>query len=209
MRQGRVGDAVETGFGNCDILAIEGYDGRKPMKRLTMILLLVPSLLSGCQGRFIKYDPDEKERIPVGSMLVLKQDVTIPAHKASIEIQGGQTRSWHDVDQYYTYCSLEIRKPSDSGVTIKAGKFRIIRIRREEEWVRQDTRPRSRYARLDVDDSDVIEHKVIFYLASRDQPTVELMSCGHWSYSDEGKYPTIREIRKALGDLVILPAGVR
>ncbi len=168
------------------------------MKR-TIFMMAVAVLLAGCQATLVRYENTGPQRLATGSYLVLQKPIVMPAGASSVDIQGGKIISWWSIDQYEFFCTLELRRPAREAITLRPGRFRIVRIDAYEDWISQHSPTYAPRVILAGGD-DVVENRIDYYLVSRTQPMVEKISCGRWGYADEIRAPNVREIRQTLGD---------
>lgn len=126
--------------------------------------------------------------VPAGSRLVLERELTIPGNRAAVYIQGGQTRSYRDVNPYYPYCKFEVRSPRDTMQKIQPDDFAVTRAFQETPpMVRAEPqRPgvSARLVRVSSMDSDSGVSATVFattmWLRSDRQPDVSRMTCAQW-----------------------------
>ncbi|MDX1488719.1 MAG: hypothetical protein R3268_11000, partial [Acidiferrobacterales bacterium] len=90
-------------------------------------------LLAACQGiHASRSDAEDNVNfvIPLGSQVVLRQDLTLSAPRSAVYFQRGQMLSFHEVNEFLPYCLLQSRTPVPSNV-IHAGEFRVRAVMRE------------------------------------------------------------------------------
>jgi hypothetical protein len=178
------------------------------MRRLTLPLLMLLSLpLTGCQLGARLEEHVARFLPPANSRLVLKQALTIPAHTAHVNLQGGRVVSGSDIKQYYPYCRLEVNKVLESEQNIDPDEFLIRRAYNESQTAHAGGLQRAAHrVRVTSGGRLYLVYRTIFVLASNRQPGVRWMTCEHWAEAATGQYLTLEEIRNALGDVFALAA---
>ena len=166
------------------------------MKQMTLILVLL--LLSACQTRDYPIT-SPYYRIPLGSQLVLHQDITIPANRARVLIQNGRIQERRDIDQYYPFCEFEILTLKDTDQVIKADTFNIHKLDKRMETSSQPIL----YASLVSDrlESRLIAYNTQYYLRSDRQPDVYRLMCLYWTDNSLDNHLTHEQIQQTLGKL--------
>lgn len=168
------------------------------------ILLLLPLclLLAACQTAGPLDENSPFLVLPAGSRLVLKQELTIPAHSAGVLLQGGQVVSGNDVKQYHPHCRLEVNDVRDTTQTVRADEFVVRRARQESQMVARPGLMKAGFRK-----SGTISYYVfrtILDLRSERQPQVRWLTCQQWAEPALGQHVTIREMRTALGEIMAL-----
>lgn len=182
-------------------------------------LLALAALLAACRGAPVAFEDSPYAVIPPGSTLMLTRDLTIPAERASLFVQGGEVRPYADVNSYYPHCRLEVERVLDTPQVVKADTFVIEKI------VRQDI-PRLADARIgaldaagdgnrgnrlvtasDAGDAGTWTYATHFRLRSARQPEVRELTCQDWEDPVRAVHLTLRQIRQALGGLFVLQLG--
>jgi hypothetical protein len=182
-----------------------------PMTRAIMLAAVLLLLLSACQTTYEASENSPYYEVPVGSTLVLNQDVIIPPNKAGIYIQGGLILPLAQVNQYYPHCKFEVQKLRDSSQTVTADTFAIVKVVKEITDSVDAGRIRLAGRAMgigisarDDDGPSLMTYATRLYLRSGNQPEVLRLSCGLWAYTYQGQHLTLSEIRKALGTLFTL-----
>jgi hypothetical protein len=175
------------------------------MKR--MLVLLTTVFLVACQtpANFEGNEESPYYIVPAGSHLALKRDLTIPADQLAVYVQGGQVLSRMHVSLYNVYCKFALHDTSALARSVMMDDFAITRVRRNLFWARAD------YTQLaDRDDGySMGVYTIIMELHSDHQPQVAGLACGKWNMPIDSTYPSISEIRRALGDLFSLKIAPR
>lgn len=173
------------------------------MKRF--IVMLLGLFLGACSQQYlVNDDPYYAYNLPpVGSTLVLKKPITIPAGKVRVFLQHGEVFSKADFDRYEPSCSPELRKLADVDREIRPDRFLITKVERlMQEVVR---RPASRAGLLKVylenSGKPMVVHGYHLWLGSDKQPDVMRMTCrGFFNDLNRAVPPSLNDVRKALGD---------
>ena len=167
---------------------------------LGLFALLV---LCACQTTPLPREESPYHTVPVGSLLTLHKDLTIPAERASVYIQGDPMATWQGVNSYHPHCLFEVYKVKDTPQHVKAGTFTIRKVRQQDL---SGIRPGMQYARLFAGgDPSFLIYATIMDLESIEQPEVFRLTCQHWEIPPQApRHLTIRQIRTALGELFTL-----
>ncbi|MGD8310885.1 MAG: hypothetical protein PVG98_15720 [Chromatiales bacterium] len=154
--------------------------------------------------------------VPEGSRVEVLRAITVPPGRTRVFLQAG--RPGGGTGQYYPSCNFEVRDlKEDEAQTIEPGVFRVTRVHRAP-FVEVVQRAPLRLASLglamgdgDSDGSDtMVTRTVHMELASEAQPNVSRLTCrGGFADPFDADYPSIEEIRQALGDWarIELPGG--
>jgi len=185
-------------------------DRLPPMLRLLILSLTAVVAACALPASNRPHEQPAYRTVPVGTTLILKKEITIPAERYGRFFQGGQPVMSKDVDQYHANCKLMVEHSSDTGQTVPPGSFIIRRIQLEE-FVQ--SRPVKLAAvgfgigigtgvGLGVGDGSpgMGPYTTIFYLYSEKQPQVKRLICSHWEEAYDAEHLTVTQIRKALGD---------
>lgn len=202
------------------------------MRQLLLVLPL-SAMLASCQGTPLPYEESPYSVIPAGSRLTLHRDLTIPAGRASLYIQGGAVRPYSDVNPYYPHCRLEVEQVLDTPQTVQADVFLVEKVVYEEipgpvsggtsvlahllrtaslggaVGLETSGKDLGRGARvmggLAADDGgSPWTFATHFRLRSERQPGVRSLTCQHWDDPALAVHLTIRQIRDTLGSLFTL-----
>lgn len=174
------------------------------MRRLLMLLMLLP--LPACQTS-VALDEDSPLRPPpAGSRLILNQSISIPAHSATVVLQGGRVVSSKDIKRYHPHCRLEVQKLGDAPQVLQPDEFVIRRSRQETRtaWLGDRLQVARRVSSDSNGGPSFFIFQTIFELQSASQPQVRWMTCEQWGDPALGQHLTLREIRRALGDIMRL-----
>lgn len=174
-----------------------------------LMLMVVVVLLGACQTSYLGNEDSPYYKVPVGSRLILNNDIAIPPYKAGAYIQGGLILPLSQVNKYYPHCKFEVLKIREAPQTIKADTFVIDKV--VQEITDTVDTGRLRLAGIGIginigasDGPSVQAYATRLNLHSDRQPEVFRLSCGQWAYPNQGQQVTINEMRKALGNLFTL-----
>ncbi|MCU0806477.1 MAG: hypothetical protein MUC53_00560 [Candidatus Contendobacter sp.] len=141
------------------------------------------------------------DRIPVGTLAVLHQDLVIPPNQAGVFIQGTPIG---DRYRYDAACRLEVLTVDATFRTVVADRFTVVRV--VQDWERFSQRESGlRRVSLDYDGPALLRFSTTFYLQSDRQPDVFRLVCSH--LQDSGQNPrflTAAEIRTTLAPVMTL-----
>lgn len=190
------------------------------MKRPYLPLFAV-AVLSGC-GLAPVTDPTSRLFDPPrGSRLVLNQELAIPAGTARVFLQDGRPVALAALRRYYPFCELEVRDVRESGVqTVRPDTFTVTHVERHLELGKRDTRVLLagvgwgvgiRVGGMDKDSgSGLAMSQIRMRLHSERQPQVRRLDCtAGWADLQRTEYPTLAEMRGALGPIATLEIHVR
>ncbi|MBI5611496.1 MAG: hypothetical protein HY942_00290 [Gammaproteobacteria bacterium] len=171
------------------------------MKRLIGLIALLA--VSACQTAPLPREESPYYTVPVGSRVTLHKELTIPAARASVYIQGTLIATWQEVNSYHPHCIFEVYKVKDTPQRVQPGTFTVRKVRQQHL---SGIRPGTRYARLFADsDPSFVIYATVMDLESIEQPEVFRLTCQHWEIpSQSQQHLTIRQIRTALGELITL-----
>lgn len=182
------------------------------MRYATTAMLGAALFATGCQT--VSYQGNENSPyyvVPAGSRLVLERELTIPGYRAAIYLQGGQVRSYWDVNPYYPYCKFEVRSPRDSAQKIQPDDFAVTRAFQETPPIVRNEPRRfdgaARLVRVSAEDSEGVSATVFattMRLRSDRQPDVSRMTCAQWGYPPLDGHLSIAQIRKTLAGVFTL-----
>jgi len=172
------------------------------MHRLFLIYLALT--LTACQVAGQVEHRLSAELPAANSRLVLKQELVIPAGSAHATLQGGRVVDGKQFDHYRPYCELEVQKVREKPQTLHPDEFVVRRAYHE-------TQPYSRAAGFlrvangpDHGGPSHFVFRTILDLTAPRQPEVRWMICQQWGDPALGTYPTLEEIRNALGNYFTL-----
>jgi len=173
------------------------------------VLVSVFLALSACSV----YDTDDEGSIyyavPVGSLIVLNQELTIAGEQVATYAQNGELLSYSAVNKYYPNCKFEIYTMSEQPRTVQADTFEIIRVVDEIESssIQKSTQLAVRDNALAfgmLDRSYIFNYATMMYLRSEQQTDVYRMTCQLWDDLNQGRHLTISQMRTAMGEVFTL-----
>ena len=161
-----------------------------------------------------------KDTIPAGSMLQLTQTIVIPANRSYMYIANGEVKkikNYNTVDIYQPYCTIHLHKEHSQARKINPDYFNVIKI---EEWERDfgsifnNNNRFVKHVRTSFIETimrneqgpSIVMHATILTLYSSKQPNVKELVCGHWNDPHEIEPLTLKEMKTALGKLIIVKA---
>ena len=166
---------------------------------LTMFVLL---LVAGCAARTPITPP-----INVGSRVQINVEFDALPNATRIQFQGGKRIQHGNLDKWTTYCRLFVYNPNqqaDYFAAVLPGSFEVTRV--EVKYNSSDSPPGIYYSGLYWGVREIPAYYVYhvnMQLTSPDQPDVRSLNCHKkWSTPRANQYPTLVEIRQALGDLI-------
>ncbi len=173
------------------------------MTCIRWLLISTAALLAGCAAPLLD-EGSPGYRIPLGSAVVLQQELTIPAGHARVFLQGGAVVERHRLNPYRPHCNFEQRAVSDGTARIVADRFAVTAVSVGEDFVVQ--RRAYVYAALRLagdDDSPGLVNRYIHHrLESARQPAIMRLTChGGFDLPDLAQLPSLADIRTALGEV--------
>lgn len=166
-------------------------------KPILSVLLLAVSLGLSTTGFAAK-----KNKISKGARVTLHQQVTIPANRASIFIQGGRVLSYSAVDLYHAHCKFEVRTIAKTPRVIKPGSFTITKAWEMEAGLKRPMLVASRFGGGGSGGS--ITFSTYMRLSSAEQPEVIMLTCEIFGPANLTEHLTPAEIRQALGKVLTI-----
>jgi len=176
------------------------------MTRIGVLLVSTAVVLAGCATPVMNENA-AGYRLPVGTTLVLQQDLAVPAGHARVFLQQGRVVEKHRLDIYRPHCNFEQRTVSDGTARIAADRFTVTAVSMGEDFVVQ-RRPLV-YAALRLvgdDDSPSMVNRYFHHaLESVRQPDVMRLTChGGFDLPGVAQLPTLADMRAALGETVVI-----
>jgi hypothetical protein len=178
------------------------------MIRAKLAIFPLLLILTACQS-LLPADNNLLFRELPGGSFVLHRDVSIAPGRTQIVFQGGTAA--HGASEFEPRCELEVRRLSETPQTIPAGNYRIGKVLGVVRYVRQPPGKTLLAAagdtiRLAGDDSNEwYMHTYRMQLISEEQPGAPVLICGgEYNFPFYARYPTLQEMRAALGDYATL-----
>lgn len=165
------------------------------------------AIVSGC-GTSLKTS-NVRPSVSPTAIVQVNQRLEIPSGKKHVYIQDGVVIALRNKDEWSTYCSLLVQQKNATGETkpsISPGQFEIVKVIEYEDYTgTQRTYVASLGWFFDVSSKRPVN--VVFgveiRLKSAEQPGVRSLTCEKRSDSYSlYDYPTLAEIKTALGDTI-------
>lgn len=167
------------------------------------------AVLTACSVNNVKDEDSAFYSVPVGSLLVLNQDVTIRGEQVAIYVQNGEIKRYKDVNKYSPNCKFEIYTMSEQPRSVQADTFEIIKV--VDDIESSSLQNNSLLAALDntvasglLDQSQMFNYATYMYLSSVTQKDVYRMICQHWEDIIDDRFLSITQMRDAMGDVFTL-----
>ena len=159
--------------------------------------------LGSCAPYVVRNPASPYSVVPVGSVLVLHRNVTIPPGQTRAYFQRGKQVS--STDEYVPQCQLEVRDLRQVPQTVHPGRFVVTRLQSDVRSVAYSGGFRFVRVRGGSDDSGGPSMHMLawkLYLHSNAQPNVMWLLCGG-AFDDPfwAKPPGVDDIRQALGKI--------
>ena len=172
-------------------------------KLFTRASLTVAGLLAigGCAGAGKYVD---LPMVAPTSVVQINQQLEIPPELARVYIQNGIHSGKRGLDKWLTYCSVlmqEVNTPGEPLQTVSPGKFEISQVREYNDY-RYQPRIYASLTRVRYDPPSDVIYTVEMRLQSEQQPGVRALICVRHVAAYGRYYPTLAEIRVALGDVI-------
>jgi hypothetical protein len=176
-------------------------------RHLFIIILLL--LVAGCSARTPVEPP-----VNVGFGLQVNAQFDALPNATRLQFQGGELIPQGNLDKWTTYCRLFVynrNQKADYVTSVSPGSFEVTRV--EVKYNSSDSPPGVFYTSLNWVVRDLpsyYTYQVLMQLSSPDQPDVRSLNCyKKWGAPRANKYPTLTEIRQALGNLIeIRPSSI-
>lgn len=168
---------------------------------LLISMLVVSGLLTSCNNAPVIDDTSSRlNTIPVGSTFTLNKVITISPDMTSIYLQSGKTGQESEMNIYYPNCKFELFTISESERTVKPDTFTVTRVVNEFEESSLDGMQYAGPTVVADSGPQFYNFMTVMYLSSGKQPDVHRMTCKIWDYIYKESYPSIDQIREAVGD---------
>ena len=169
----------------------------------------VVSVLAGCAVNDVKDEDSTFYAVPVGSTIVLNQQVDIRGDQVAVYVQNGELMQYREVNFYLPNCKFEIYTMSEQPRTVNQDRFEIVKV---EDDIESSALQKTTYlAALDgamtlgwLDKSYVFNYATLMYLHSEEQKDVYRMTCQHWEDIVDDRHLSVTQMRQAMGDVFTL-----
>ena len=170
------------------------------MMRQHLFTLFLLLLVAGCSARTPIVPP-----VNTGFKVQVNAQFDALPNATRLQFQGGELIPQGNLDKWTTYCRLFVynrNRKADYVTAVLPGNFEVTRV--EVKYVSSNYTFASRSWRVrDVPAYWV--YQVLMQLTSPDQPDVRSLNCfKKWAVPRAKQYPTLAEIRQALGNLIEL-----
>jgi len=186
-------------------------------KVITLFLLL--STVS-CSLPQVKNPMNVKALLPVGSTLRLTKKIIIPEDRSFIYIANGKVaplKNYNTVDVYQPHCMFYLDKEASYERQVLPDIFKVTNIIEMErdfamlnslKAVQTFNRTDGMIKRVAVGGHDggpsIVKYATIISLHSDKQAHVKKIVCGYWDDPHEVEPLTLKEMKSALGDLILI-----
>lgn len=175
------------------------------MKYISYNLLIILTLLiSSCSNELVKDHDSFAYSVPIGSKLILNQEITIHANLARTFFQNGNEIKERDINIYFPHCSITTNTLVDNDRTIKPAAFEIYKIRDKEEHVSRNIQYASLSLMVSADGPTITGLTSYYYLRSTLEQDIRTLECAQWDTPTDNRYLSINQIKKSLGDIFTL-----
>lgn len=189
--------------------------------RLTMILIFLAAFIAGCASSRTPIVPP----VDTGFTVQINQQFDALPNYTRIYFQQGIRLPYKALDRWSTYCRLHVYNPdkkADYMTAVFPGRFTVDRVRNRYEIAMNKHDDSGLYASVGFgfsiyhSPSGLYRHRdgppsyylyrVEMKLSSLEQPDVQTLICSRKWGTRGNYYPTLAEIRLALGDIIeIIP----
>ncbi len=166
------------------------------------LIATVAVLVSACASTGSNYSIGPS--VDPASTIQINASFDIPVNKARVFLQNGLQIAEGEIDRWITYCSVlvqNVQYGNQPQQTILPGRFSIVKIRQSNDF-EYATRIYVASRRLTYDPPSFLIHQVDMRLQSVEQPNVRSLICAKRVDHHGHHFPTLAEIRGALGNLI-------
>lgn len=188
---------------------------------MNKIIIFIMVLLSvSCSSLRVENPATIKELLPVGSTLRLTQALDIPKERSSIYIANGKVaplKNFNTVDIYDPYCMLRLHNEAAHARQVMPDQFKVTKVvewegyysglkKRNVANITKHSGGMSKVVFFGNNDSgfSIIMHATVIGLHSDTQPEVKEIVCGHWDEQSLVEPLTLKQMKTALGELLIV-----
>ncbi|MDX1606442.1 MAG: hypothetical protein R3202_09630 [Candidatus Competibacterales bacterium] len=172
---------------------------------MRFLICLSCLLLAGCQQLYPYAETSPHYGVPEQSVLVLNQPLRVAPGRLSVYLQDGQAYT-SAPDRYQPYCKFELRHKRATMQRVTPDRFRVRRATRH--WTASAPLPARPVAvglpLIDEDGPSFLVYSSFFHLHSERQPEVLKMTCEYWGDPATGRFLSIAQIRRTLGEIFTL-----
>jgi hypothetical protein len=175
----------------------------------SLILSTLTVVLTACQSAYLADGrPNENStllEVPVGSRVVLKQELIVPAYQQDVFLQKGKAYDFSTVNKWLPYCAFSLYAQAKKPKVMAPDTFVVRKVSRQLLF-QLAGRP-VQVAGI-TDGSDGFQswrvNAAVMELGSERQPDVVKLTCAAWGLPPDATYVTLAAIRGALGGVVSL-----
>ncbi|MCP4289421.1 MAG: hypothetical protein GY792_34210 [Gammaproteobacteria bacterium] len=179
------------------------------MFKMTVAILALVSLLSGCSQSGVRNSKDPLAFLAAGAEIQLTRDLEVPAGETRVFFQRGSVTSRGGLDYYHPSCDLEVWELQQKTRNISTDIFVIGKLTSGREHVVSrgglklaDNRLA---AKLFGDDGSSVHRYLRVEMHSTLQPDVMRLTCrGAWEDYHTARLPNEMEIKLALGEILVI-----
>lgn len=171
------------------------------MKRGLLVIVLMVSV--ACQSPPTVVDERSTDfPPPVGTRFTLKQELTIPADSAHVDLQRGQPVSQGKLDLYRPHCRLDVQEVREMPQVIQPDDFLVKRVYRQTTDLVAEHSAFLRVQQVSENDGGptFMIYRTVFELTSARQPQVRRLTCQQWDRPALGNHLSLSQIRTVLGE---------
>lgn len=188
------------------------------MKKIVVLLFVL--LTSSCSLSIVYPPATIKDLLPVGSTLQLTLPLNIPAQRSYIYIANGKVaplKNYNTVDVYEPYCMFGFDKESSQPRQIMPDNFEVTRVIERDDYIASlnykkiapgYNRKVGLVNAVNFSGEDagpgIVMSATIIDLYSDKQSDVKKMTCGHWDEPHIVEPLTLKELKTALGKLILI-----
>jgi len=167
-----------------------------------ILILFIIFALTACESLLVDGSPFVEA--PLNSRLVLKQELEIPSGQVAVYLQDGKIVTAKAVRVRQPNCKFEIRTIDDKVRKVMPDEFRIIRYFLDRNFVSSGRVMVASIGMVFAGAASATAevYTTEMFLHSDTQPDVLRLSCEHWEDPADGKYLTLDQIKRALGQII-------
>ncbi len=145
-------------------------------------------------------------RIPDGSKLVLKQELTIPPNAGRVYIQYGKVVTPKEKDDWHAHCWFLSWDVLERTQVIKPDTFIITHSQQLEDVAMRETSWQFAASQIGIGMTEgggpmALVYSTEMRIHSDRQPAIRRFVCSHWEDPLDAKHLTVAQMQKALGKI--------
>lgn len=180
-----------------------------------LLAVAAGGLLAGCAPISVSDISSSYYQLPTNTMVIVRQAIAIPPETAHITLQDGRIVAIDRLRRYEPFCEFEVNDVLETEQQVRAGRFAVTRIVRQQ--ILGAERSPTLLAANTATGNDTATatvllaaledalrlNEVCLRLHSAEQANVRELRCsGGWAFISTVAYPTLAEMKHALGDLI-------